>query len=147
MCGIDQSKEMLKQCQRKFPSLETKLGNFLAIPYLDHSFDFAVTSYALHHLTDDQKQLALDEICRVLKPHGRICIVDLMFEDELKRAAYLDKLEQDHKYDILSMIDNEFHSNRSKLVEWFENHGYVTKVKQINELVHIVYAVPTKTSY
>jgi putative AdoMet-dependent methyltransferase len=147
MCGIDQSKEMLRQCQRKFPSLETKLGNFLAIPYLDHSFDFAVTSYALHHLTDEQKLLALNEISRILKPHGRICIVDLMFEDELQRAVYLDKLEQEGKHNILSMIENEFYSNRSKLLEWFEDHDYVTKVKQMGELVHIIYAVPTRTSY
>jgi putative AdoMet-dependent methyltransferase len=68
MAGIDQSKEMLKQCGRKYPQMDLKLGNFLAIPYLDGQFDFAVTSFALHHISDEQKLLALDEMRRVLKP-------------------------------------------------------------------------------
>lgn len=147
MCGIDQSIEMLKQCQRKFPMFETKLGNFLAIPYLDHSFEFAVTSYAMHHLSDDQKLLALEEIRRVLKPHGRICIVDLMFEDEDKRVAYLNLLEQEGKQKVMTLIEDEYYGDRSKLIHWFDEQGYITKVQQINELLHIVYAVPTKASY
>jgi len=147
ICGIDQSKEMLRQCQRKFPDYETKLGNFLAIPYLDHGFDFAVTSYAFHHLTEEQQLLALDEITRVLKPHGRVCIVDLMFENEAERRTYLDRLRSDQKHAVIAAIENEFYADRSKLINWFEAHDYVVKFKQISELVHIIYAVPTRISY
>jgi putative AdoMet-dependent methyltransferase len=147
MAGIDQSKEMLKQCQRKFPDLETKLGNFLAIPYLDHSFDFVVTSYALHHLTDEQKRLALVEMQRVLKPHGRICIADLMFENEEKREAYIKKLDREDKQQIINDIKNEFYADRSKLLDWLDKNGYLTKVQQINEILHIIYAVPIKKVY
>jgi putative AdoMet-dependent methyltransferase len=128
MSGIDQSKEMLKQCQRKFPNLETKLGNFLAIPYLDHSFEFVVTSYALHHLTDEQKRMALEEIHRVLKPHGRVCIVDLMFENQHQRNQYVG--------------EKDYYADRSKLLDWFDQKGYITRAQQINDIVHIIYAVP-----
>lgn len=112
MAGVDQSKEMLKQCKRKFPEMETRLGNFLALPYLDHQFDFVVTSFAFHHLTEDQQVLALEEIRRVLKPHGRICITDLM--------------------------------DAGKLQHLFDTLGYITKHERINELLHIVYAVPIR---
>lgn len=74
MSGVDQSKEMLRHCQRKFPTLDVRLGNFLAIPYLEGEFDFIVSSFAFHHLTDEQQLIALAEMRRVLKPRGRICI-------------------------------------------------------------------------
>lgn len=142
MAGIDQSKEMLKQCNGKFPEMETKLGNFLAIPYLDRSFDFVVTSYALHHLTEEQKLLALEEMRRVLKPHGRICIVDLMFEHAKNREAYYRTLEQEGKQEIIALIEDEFYADRSKLLAWLDDHGYVTKAQQLHDILHIVYAVP-----
>ncbi|MBW5446354.1 MerR family transcriptional regulator [Cohnella sp. CFH 77786] len=147
MSAIDQSIGMLKQCQRKFPSLDTKLGNFLAIPYMDHTFDFAVSSYAMHHLTDDQKLLALDEMRRVLKPHGRVCFADLMFVNEEKRSSYLRKLEAKGKTDIVARIESEYYADRSRILQWFDDYDYVTKVRQLTDLLHIVYAVPSRMAY
>ncbi|SFJ46508.1 MerR family transcriptional regulator [Thermoflavimicrobium dichotomicum] len=137
--GIDQSKEMLKQCKRKHPEIETRIGNFLAIPYPDHRFDFVVTSYALHHLTDDQKLLALEEMKRVLKPEGRICIADLMFVDEKARMDYLEQWRKRGREDIIAQIEDEFYADRSRLLAWFHQEGAKVQTKQMNELVHLVY--------
>lgn len=144
MAAVDQSKEMLKQCQRKFPALTTKLGNLLSVPFLDHQFDFLVTSFALHHLTDEQKVVALAEMKRVLKPHGRICIADLMFADNQKRLNHLKQLQCDGKTEQLRLL-SEFHfTELSQFIPLLEEHGYLTKHQQINELLHIVYAVPIR---
>ncbi|MEF2966987.1 MerR family transcriptional regulator [Paenibacillus sp. M1] len=131
MAGVDQSKEMLKQCRTKFPELEAKLGNFLALPFLDGKFDFAVTSFAFHHLTDEQKRLAIDEMRRVLKPHGRICIADLMIAEGRKSGPTgRDRTEQ-----YVRVPD---------LIGWLEEKGYFTKSRQINEWLHLVYAIPIR---
>jgi len=127
MAGVDQSKEMLKQCARKFPGMETKLGNFLAIPYLESRFDFAVSSFAFRHLTEDQQVLAIHEMRRVLKPHGRICITDLMTaESPHKHPDSVGKA-----YPVLP-----------DLLRLFGELGYAAKHRRINELLHVVYAVP-----
>ncbi|MCF6093796.1 MerR family transcriptional regulator [Microaerobacter geothermalis] len=144
MAAIDQSKEMLKLCQSKFPQLETRLGNFLAIPYLDDHFDFAVSSFALHHLTDEQKLLALEEIRRVLKPKGRICLADFMFEDEFARQKYLEVLHNKDNQDLIKTIEDKHFSIVSHISDWFENNGYITKQKQLSDVIHIVYAVPIR---
>lgn len=144
ICGIDQSKEMLKQCMRKNPKMETKLGNFLAIPYGDSQFDFVVTSYAFHHLTDKQKPLALEEICRVLKPEGRFCITDLMFENEQMRKIYMDRLQEKGHQEAITAIEDEYYTDRSWLEEWFQQHGYAVRSVQINELLHLVCAYPAR---
>jgi putative AdoMet-dependent methyltransferase len=142
VAGIDQSREMLRQCQAKHPQMETKLGNFLAIPYLDDQFDFVVTSYALHHLTDEQKLLALEEMRRVLKPHGRICIADLMFEDEERRRQVREELFAAGREDVWAQIEDEYYADRSLLLKWFEDNGYVVQARQMNDYLHILYAVP-----
>ncbi|WP_209847110.1 MerR family transcriptional regulator [Paenibacillus sediminis] len=144
MAAIDQSKQMLKQCQMKYPHLETKLGNFLAIPYLDDQFDFIVTSYALHHLTDEQKLIALEEMARVLQPHGRICITDLMFENEAARSRYLRELEQQGAFEMKDAILDEYYADKSLILDWFEKKGYMTRHEQLSDLLHIVYAVPIR---
>ena len=126
MAGVDQSKEMLKQCHQKFPEMETKLGNFLAIPYLDGRFDFVVSSFVFHHLTTDQKLLAIEEMRRVLKPHGRICITDVMVVEE-----------QHHHH-------AEDYTSLTELISWFEEKRYVTKHYQLNEFLHIFYAIPIR---
>ncbi|WP_239615641.1 MerR family transcriptional regulator [Cohnella mopanensis] len=121
MSGVDQSKEMLRLCQKKHPALETRIGNFLALPYLGEQFDFVVSSFAFHHLADEQQWLALDEMRRVLKPGGRICIADLMESNEKPSG----------KQEYPSVLT---------LTDWFEKHGYRTTIQPMNEWLHIIYA-------
>lgn len=142
MAGIDQSKEMLKHCGRKYPQMELKLGNFLAIPYLDGQFDFIVTSFALRHISDEQKVLALSEMRRVLKPHGRICLTDLMFQNDIHREQYIAELVSQDRTNDIQLILNEYYAMSSSLLSWFDENGYITKHKQLNELLTMIYAVP-----
>jgi putative AdoMet-dependent methyltransferase len=115
MSGVDQSKEMIKQCRRKYPQMELRMGNFLALPYVDGQFDFIVTSFALHHLTAEQKLVALGEMRRVLRPHGRMCIADRDLPS-LQSAVPL-------------------------LLRWFEDNDYIAKAKQLRDSLYLVYAV------
>lgn len=144
MKGMDQSIAMLREAERKHPGYEVRLGNFLAIPYDDYQFDFAVMSYALHHLTEDQKLLALLEIKRILKPHGRIGIVDFMFENRQAREEYIHMLREEGREDVIADIEKSYYADRSRLTGWFEQHGYVTKTEEIQKRLHFIYAVPVR---
>ncbi|MNI73620.1 putative methyltransferase YrrT [compost metagenome] len=127
MSAVDQSKEMLRLCQSKYPTIETRLGNFLAIPYLGGEFDFVVSSFSFHHLTPEQQLLALAEMRRVLKPYGRICM------------AILTSTVQPPREPI------DAHAFLSALLQWFENHRYVVKQQQMNDCLHVIYAIPLRT--
>lgn len=141
MAGVDSSREMLSRCARKLPEMEVKLGNLLTIPYFDHKFDFVVSSFAFHLLTDDQKTLALEEMTRVLKPQGRLCMVDCMFENDDAREAYLEQLEQAGNCELAAMVKGKHFADRSKVLHWLRSHGYVTVQQQIDGLIHIIYGV------
>jgi putative AdoMet-dependent methyltransferase len=142
MAGVDQSKEMMKQCQSKHPQMDMKLGNFLTIPYMDNQFDFVVTSFAFHHITNDQQLLALDEMRRVLKSHGRICIADLMFENESAKEQYMHECTASGRTDLLTSMQDQHYAICSSLLSWFDDNGYITKHAKLNDLLYIVYAVP-----
>ncbi|PYI53972.1 MerR family transcriptional regulator [Paenibacillus flagellatus] len=137
MSGIDQSREMLRRCRDKSPRLETKLGNFLAIPHADGTFDFAATSFAFHHLAGEQQLLALEEMRRVLKPRGRICIVDAMVPEEADG-------EWEAARRLRGTGSERHYARVSDMLRWFDENGYVTKHRRIGAMVHIVLAVPIR---
>lgn len=59
------------------------LGNAEELPFLDGSFDIVVTRLALHHFPDVSRPM--DEMVRVLRPGGRLVIIDMeATEEELR---------------------------------------------------------------
>ncbi|MCG7410402.1 MerR family transcriptional regulator [Paenibacillus sp. ACRRX] len=140
MTGVDQSEEMLKQCRAKWPEFRLYLGNMMSLPLADEKFDFIMSTYALHHLTEEQKCIALDEMDRVLVPGGRIAIGDLMFETEQHRNEYMIRLKKEGKFEEITGILDEYYADRSRLLAWWEKHGYEVHAEQLGLLVHLVYA-------
>ncbi|MGC5774487.1 methyltransferase domain-containing protein [Paenibacillus pabuli] len=144
MTAIDQSREMLRTCRTKYPEMHVKLGNFLALPFADHSFDFVISSFAFHHLSPDQQQLALQEMQRVLTARGRICLTDLMFADAAHRQTYIQQIEAAGHEDQLQTIRERHFPLLDGLCGSLEDAGYVTKHIRHNALLHTLLAVPLR---
>ncbi|WP_340399681.1 methyltransferase domain-containing protein [Paenibacillus sp. FSL H8-0079] len=144
MTAIDQSREMLRRCRTKYPEMHVKLGNFLALPFADHSFDFVVSSFAFHHLSPDQQGLALQEMQRVLTSRGRIGLTDLMFVDATHRDSYIRQAETTGHEEQLRALRERHFPLLDELCGWLEQQGYVTKHVRHNELLHTLLAVPLR---
>lgn len=138
--GVDQSEKMLQICKDKHPQIETRKGHFLALPLMDNHVDSVVSSYALHHLTDSEKLLALQEIDRVLKEVGQICIVDLMFLNEEHRLDVIKQFREAGNTEAIDAIEDEFYADRSLLVNWFEKHDYHVSTHQFNDILSMIHA-------
>ena len=75
--------------KNKLTNLEYLLGDIASIPLKDSSVEVALLSQALHHANHPQK--ALMEAFRILKPNGRVIILDLLEHDfEKTRELYAD---------------------------------------------------------
>ncbi|WP_163528845.1 MerR family transcriptional regulator [Halobacillus ihumii] len=140
MIGVDQSEEMLKVCSQKHPKMDLRHGHFLSLPVMDHQVNFVVSSYALHHIPDQEKELALAEMDRVLAENGRIAIADLMFENKKEKDRTLALYEQEGNQEAVEAIQDEFYADRSILIDWFEKQGYAVETLQLNAILHVLYA-------
>jgi ubiquinone/menaquinone biosynthesis C-methylase UbiE len=69
--GLDISEEMLKHVPA---GIHTRAGSMTALPFEDASFDAAYATESLEHAVEID--VAVGEICRVVKPGGRIAIID-----------------------------------------------------------------------
>jgi ubiquinone/menaquinone biosynthesis C-methylase UbiE len=69
--GLDISEEMLRFVP---PGMLTRAGSMTELPFEDAFFDGAYATESLEHAVEIEK--AVSEICRVVKPRGRIAIID-----------------------------------------------------------------------
>ena len=75
--GIDSSVAMLQVArQRLGDRAELYFGDASAMPYPDRSFDLAMSSLVLHEMPQTTRSAVLNEIKRVIKPDGRILLID-----------------------------------------------------------------------
>jgi demethylmenaquinone methyltransferase / 2-methoxy-6-polyprenyl-1,4-benzoquinol methylase len=73
--GLDFSERMLERARRKAPELEWISGDLLELPFADASFDSATVGFGARNV--DDLEGALRELRRVLRPGGRLGILEI----------------------------------------------------------------------
>ena len=137
MIGIDQSREMLAVAKEKYPGLKVRLGKFLKIPYDNNSFDIIISTYAFHHLNEEEKHIAIKEMMRVLNNDGAIIIGDLMFESKQAEGIIL----KDLSLNQIGEVKDEYYSYIDELVNEFNKHNKkleYTKIDMFNYIIKII---------
>jgi len=73
--GLDFSERMLERARRKVPAADFVHGDVLALPFEDGAFDAATIGFGIRNVAD--LELGLRELRRVLRPGGRLAILEI----------------------------------------------------------------------
>ena len=97
--GVDVSSKMIEKAQSSsagYANVHFRKANVEQLPFSDDSFDFITCSNAFHHFSNPAN--VLGEAYRVLKPRGRIYILDATADDFVTKifGRLAPKLEPAH---------------------------------------------------
>jgi demethylmenaquinone methyltransferase / 2-methoxy-6-polyprenyl-1,4-benzoquinol methylase len=74
--GLDFSEAMLERARRKSAEIEWVRGDLLRLPFQDGAFDVVTVGFGVRNVEDLDR--ALRELRRVLKPGGRLAILEIV---------------------------------------------------------------------
>ncbi|QBD77147.1 methyltransferase domain-containing protein [Ktedonosporobacter rubrisoli] len=94
--ALDLTSSMLQNAQqlareRQVHNISFIEGNALSLPFADNSFEVVTCRQAAHHFSDVAK--AVKEWRRVLKPGGRLVLVDTISPEEPEQDTFLNTFE------------------------------------------------------
>jgi ubiquinone/menaquinone biosynthesis C-methylase UbiE len=92
VCGVDAAVEMVARARSKAAAakleIEFRAAVAESLPFADASFDAVLTSLMLHHLPPDVREVALREMRRVLRPAGRLLVVEFAPPRDVLRRLF-----------------------------------------------------------
>jgi len=121
--GLDFSNNMIAIAKQKMPDatlLNWDFSNGLPDEIKNQKFDFIVSTYAIHHLTDKEKINFIKSLIPLLNETGKMLFGDVSFEtrDELEKskAKYNEYWDNDEFYFVAEEIKD--HLNDKYYIEY-----------------------------
>ena len=126
--GIDFSEKMLELVKHKMPK-----GKFYCYDFKSDlpkdlegiKFDYIVSSYAIHHLDDEEKVNLILKLKGILKENGKIIIADISFKNH-EDMLYCKNISE-NKWD-----NNEIYLIADKMVKRLTESGLIVRYAQIS---------------
>jgi ubiquinone/menaquinone biosynthesis C-methylase UbiE len=73
----------VKAASAELRNVESTTATAISLPLVDGAVSVVVSNYCFHHLRDEDKERALAEAFRVLRPGGRLVLGDMMFRVQI----------------------------------------------------------------
>ena len=136
--GIEPSGKMREIAKRKLPEVKIVDGHFLDFP--KNKVDTIVSSYAFHHLTDEQKEEAIELYEQLLNNDGKIVFGDTIFKDkQAQEQAYIDAKDKEY-HRLANDLNTEYYTTIPIIDKILKKYHFTTQYEQINDFVWIIEA-------
>lgn len=140
---VDISAKMHEQAKEKLgrnTKVEYVRADILEFCSAVKKVDVIASSYALHHLTANEKVVLLKSLSKAINHGGAIVIGDLMFKDETSREATLKEFTSMGNLDLVNEIKAEFYWDASQAVALLRDLGFEVGCEQTGTLSWVLVA-------
>ncbi|MFC7063085.1 methyltransferase domain-containing protein [Halobacillus seohaensis] len=138
--GIEPSEEMRRIANLKCPEAAIYAGDFIHFPALEMPIRSVVSSFAFHHLNDQEKRLVLKEYYDKLEIDGEIIFIDTLFRNEAYKNKLIQEAEQKGFLNLAQDLQTEYYSYQDDLEQMFLQLGFEVSFKQINKFAWLIQA-------
>lgn len=139
--GVEPSKAMREKTKARFMDMHLYDGDFINFPELPVKVDTIVSTYAFHHLTDEEKDAAIKLYSTLLDDHGKIVFADTAFVNEEHRKERHRIVQEQGYENLLADLKREFYTTLEMLERLFEKHGFQVTFEKMNSYVWLMEAV------
>jgi ubiquinone/menaquinone biosynthesis C-methylase UbiE len=111
VCGVDASSEMIARASRKARrarlDVSFSVGVAQSLVFTDARFDAVTSTLMLHHLPRPARQECVGEMRRVVKPGGRVLVVDFGPGGDGRRGllAHFHRHGHTHPREVIALLE------------------------------------------
>lgn len=134
MTGIDFSPEMLLIARRKMPGatlLPWDINLGLPPALGQRTFDFILSTYAMHHLAEDAQEALIGAMLNRLSPQGRLLIGDVCFPTDEALLRCKEQSGDDWDGDERYIVVSGFQARRPEWVISFQTLSFCCGLLEI----------------
>ncbi|MBA4537886.1 class I SAM-dependent methyltransferase [Bacillus aquiflavi] len=136
--GVEPSKGMREIAQQKLPTAKIIQGDFLNFEIPETPIDTIVSTYAFHHLKDNEKGQALNKYRKILKNSGKIVFADTVFLNEAAKEQKIREAESNGFDRLVQDLKTEYYTTISTMRRLFEENKFSVSFVQMNPFVWLI---------
>lgn len=135
--AVEPSEKMREKANLKVPKANIVHGDFLQFPTPKQKVDGIVSTYAFHHLTDEEKLIALKRYHSLLQDNGKIVFADTVFlNDAYKQEIIFEAKNKGYEH-LIRDLQSEYYTTIPKMTHIFDEAGFHVKFRSMNKFVWI----------
>ncbi len=133
--GVEPSSEMRKLAQRRLVNVPIHDGDFLHFEVPIQQVDSIVSTYAFHHLTDDEKRMAALRFNSLLSIRGKVVFADTVFVDQDAKEKAIRKAQIEQRFNLAQDLATEYYTTIPEMKRIFQEAGFEIEFAQCNAYV------------
>ncbi|WP_042149274.1 class I SAM-dependent methyltransferase [Paucisalibacillus sp. EB02] len=138
--GIEPSSAMREITKAKLPESIVLDGDFLHYPKPNLPINTIVSTYAFHHLTDEEKEMAVNQFSMLLTTGDRVVFADTMFESVQELQRKIDEAVEAGFTNLAEDLRREYYPLTKTIEKIFVENNFTINFKQMNEFVWLIIA-------
>ncbi|SDO17802.1 putative AdoMet-dependent methyltransferase [Psychrobacillus sp. OK028] len=136
--GIEPNKKMLEVTAKRFPTIKAVDGDLLEFSVDTENIDAIVSTYVFHHLTDEEKRIALKQYASLLPKNGKVVFADTVFLTEEAKQAQILKERNRGFLNVVEDLEREYYTTIPVLKELFTEAGFQVVFVKMNDYVWLM---------